>query len=172
MVGGGLPGQWLLGSAGRWPGRGSSWARRSEQLAQRDELRLQLPPVVVDGEAVVEGLMDGDRGLGVAEAVRARKDLEGEAFKADGVVVSDDAFVLKADDAVELARAEPRAVGAPRSGGGDVEGVVEAAEEAGKVSIGLFERDGAGKTQFGDEAVLEGAPEAFDTPFGLWSEPG
>ena len=50
-----------------------------EEIPERDDLRRELALVEVDAEAVVEGLMDGDGGFAVGDAVGSGEKLEDNA---------------------------------------------------------------------------------------------
>src|SRR5438445_422237 len=131
--------------------------------------------VVRDSEGAIESMVDFDLGSGVAAAVGPGQNLQAVRAEGDGIVVGDDAQVLEAKDGVGVERGGPgairwrgvgRAVGKPR---------VIAAQEPEKKGIGALAGADAGETEFGQEAILEGAKEAFDAALALgrrgWDPP-
>lgn len=123
--------------------------------------------MIEDGDRAVEPLVDLDPGLRVAPTLGARQKLHPVRSEGDGVVVGDHPSVLEAEDGVELAVGGPGPEGRCRLSGGLSKPHVIAGEEARQRSIRALPVGDAGEAQFGDQAVLEGAEEAFDAPLGL-----
>ena len=102
-----------------WVGFGRAIRRRglkvrarlwSEQFADGNELRGQVAALKKNREAGIEGLVDGDGSVGVAEPIGAGQYLEDDLSESDGVVFEDDAVMLKAEDRVEFGSTATRAV--------------------------------------------------------------
>jgi hypothetical protein len=91
----------------------------------------------------------------------------GERAQADSVVGADDAFVAQAEAAREIEAARQRAEVAHGFGGGACETLVIVDAEPGQYGVGLFQGAGVDQAEFADQAVLTGAPDAFDAALGL-----
>ena len=120
-------------------------------------------------------MVDFDLGSGVAAAVGAGQNLQVVGAKGDGIVIGDDAQVLEAKDGVGVERGGPGAIRRGGIGGAVGKPRVVAAQEPDQKGIGALAVADAGETEFGQEAILEGAKEAFDAPLALrgrrWDPP-
>lgn len=110
---------------------------------------------------------DHDAGLGIAAAVRAGEDLEHVLTELHGIVIGHGALVGEAADVIEDLCWDERSICDMGIGGGLRKACIVAREEAGQDGVGLLEGAGPRPAQFTDEAILQGAPEAFDPAFGL-----
>ena len=120
---------------------------------------------VIDVHFSFERFVELHFGPGEAEAFGLGRDLEAAAVPLHDVVVADRAFVNEAADSVEvLGSRAPRFFGFTRCA---AEAPVVVGKEAAENFIGRLEIAGAGQPQFAGEAILKGAPEAFDAAFGL-----
>lgn len=110
--------------------------------------------------------MDVDAGADIAAAGRAGLELQQAAIERDGVVVADRPLILEAADALQVDRGGlPRGIRMRRRLS---EARIVAWEEAIDHALGVGEGAGLREPQFGDEAILEGAEEAFDAALALW----
>lgn len=94
-----------------------------------------------------------------------RRDLEAAPIPLRDVIVADDALVDQAADAIQLDRS-----GTPglfRLAWRASEAPVVVGKKTAQDLVGRFDIGGSGQTEFAGEAVLQGAPEACDTAFGL-----
>src|SRR5882724_3948676 len=121
--------------------------------------------LIEDDEAAIEELAQFDATAGVGVAAGPRRDLEPAGAQPDGVVPRDDPRVAAAQDALEIARGRPPR-GRGRRGRAR-EALNEGGQELREKRVGLLQGMERAQAQFADEAVLQGAPEAFDTAFGL-----
>ena len=78
---------------GGWRGRRGGFG--AEEFTERNEPGRELSPFVVDGEAMAEGLVDGDGCFGVAEAVGTGEDLEDDLVEPNAVVLPTTCACLK-----------------------------------------------------------------------------
>ncbi len=85
--------------------------------------------------------------------------------EADGVVASDLARVAAAEDEGEIARGD--APGGRRVARGPREAGVQVSEEFGQKGIGPLGGGDVAQAQFAAQAILQGAPEAFDAAVGF-----
>lgn len=123
--------------------------------------------LVVDGDVAIQGLMELNLCTGEAEALGVWGDLEAESVPLHDVVLADDAFVVKAADAVEVFGCDaPGFLGVARSAR---EAAIVIGDEGGQELIGGVEIGDAGEAKFAGEAVLQSSPEAFDAALGLRS---
>ena len=123
--------------------------------------------VIVDGERPSEVGADLDAGLSIAATAGAGAELKPPIADLHRVVVGDGARVLEAADAVQDLQ---RRWGAPRGrgiGGAMGEPRIVAGEKSREHALGIGKGPGLRQTEFGDEAILKGAKEAFDATFGL-----
>lgn len=120
---------------------------------------------MVDGDSTVERFVNSYLGSGETEAAWMRRDLKTTALPLHDVVVADRALVLKAADAVEIVRSRAPSLFAIASSVGEAAIVV--GQEAREDPVGSGQIGGADQAEFAGEAVLKGAPEAFDAAFGL-----
>ena len=127
--------------------------------------------VVEFGIAVIDRNLSFERfhelhlGPSEAEALRLGRDLETASVPLHDVVVADAALVMKAADAVQIFGS-----GTPslfRLARGATEAAVVVGQEAAQDLVGGVQIVGTGQTQFAGEAILKGAPEAFDAALGL-----
>ena len=123
--------------------------------------------VVGNGEGAIESLVDLDLGSGVAAAVGPGENLQAEQAERDGIVIGDDAQVLEAKDGGGVERGGPRAIRRRGIGGEVGKARVIAAQEPAQKDIGALAGADVGEAQFGQEAILKGAKEAFDAPLAL-----
>jgi len=123
--------------------------------------------LVVDAERPIEVGAQFDAGVGIAAAAGARAEEEQPLLEADRVVVGDGAVELEAADRLHVSG---RRRGAPRRlrlRGGAGEASIVAGEKSPQDALRVRERAGVLEAEFADEAILEGAKEAFDATFGL-----
>jgi len=109
--------------------------------------------------------MDVDPEAGVAAPGGAGAELQTAAIQLHGVIVLDSPLVLETADVLQVGRR-----GSPGRiwvRGGQREARVVAREKPVQDALGLGEGPGLGQAQLDDEAILEGAKEAFDAAFGL-----
>src|SRR5678810_969037 len=92
---------------------------------------------------------------------------DGERAQGDGVIGADDALVAQAEAASEIEAARQGAEVAHRFGGGARETLVVVEAEPGQDRVGLLQGGGVDEAEFADQAVLTGAPDAFDAALGL-----
>ncbi len=123
--------------------------------------------VVRDGEGAIESMVDLDLGSSVAAAVGPGQNLEAVRAKGDGIVIGDGAQVLEAKDGIGVERGGPRAIRRRGVGREVGKACVVAAQEPGEKGIGALAVADAGETEFGQEAILKRAKEAFDAPLAL-----
>ncbi len=123
--------------------------------------------VIVDGERTIEVGADLDAGMSIAATAGAGVELKPPIADLHCVVVGDGARVLEAADAVQDLQ---RRRGAPRGrgiGGAMGEPCIVAGEKSREHALGIGKGPGLRQAEFGDEAILKGAKEAFDATFGL-----
>src|SRR5215468_10288713 len=105
--------------------------------------------------------------IGVGARGRRFGDLKERAFKGDGVILSDSAFLFKAQGSFNLGGAgfSPGGLGLGR-------GLGEFAVVLREVTLEHDLRLGWGfrrrSSEFTDQPVLESSPQSFDSAFGLW----
>jgi hypothetical protein len=93
------------------------------------------------------------------------RDLEAVSVPLHDVVVADDAGMLEAADAVQIAGCEtPGGFGLARHTG---EATVVVSDKVLQDAVGGVEIAGAGQAEFADQTILKNAPEAFDPALGL-----
>src|SRR5580658_769104 len=125
----------------------------------------ELGLTVIDVHCSFERFVELHLGPGEAEAFGLRRDLEAAAVPLHDVVVADRAFVNEAADTVQiLGSRAPGFFGFARRA---AEAPVVVRKKSAKDFVGRLEIGGAGQPQFAGEAILKGAPEAFDAAFGL-----
>ena len=167
-------GKWKWGLDG-WVG---SWCAEScrfktgarlwgEQFPEGNELGREVASFEVDGEAGIEGLVDGDSSLGITEAVGAGQYLKDDLSQSDGVVVGDNTVVLEAEDGVEFGSMSTRAVSRIGALRDHRKAAIEATEESREEGVALGNGADVGQLQLLDKSILEGAPKAFDSALGL-----
>ncbi len=110
---------------------------------------------------------DQDAGLGVAATLRAGLELEEVLAELDGIVVGHGAFIGEAADVVEDLLGGERTIHRVRIGRGVSKARMVAREEAGQDRVGVVEGARAGAAELAAQAIVDGAPEAFDPAFGL-----
>src|ERR1019366_30802 len=93
------------------------------------------------------------------------RDLETASIPLHDIVVANAALMMKAADAIQLGGS--RAISLFRIARQASEAAVVVEQEAAQDLVGGVEIVGTGQTQFTGEAILKGAPEAFDTALGL-----
>ena len=126
---------------------------------------LQPRITIVEGYAAIESLMDLDGGSGKAEAWGLRMNLQTVTFPLDNVVVTDDALMSEAADAIQIFGSW-----APsffRIAGNTGEAAIVVYEEAAQDQIGRVEIARLCEAKLAGEAVLQHAPETLDAAFGL-----
>ncbi len=69
------------------------------------------PPLIEDGDAAVEALVDLDGGLGIVALMRRGQELDLLASEADGVIIVYGALVLKAKDGLRVEPGGPGPIG-------------------------------------------------------------
>jgi len=131
----------------------------------RQPLGAETVAVVVDGERAVEESVDIDTRARVAAPAGAGMDLEEDAVELYRVVVRDGAPVFEAADARKVCGR--RAPGGFGRGRGMGEARVVARAEAVKDALSLGEGARLREAEFDDQAILEGAKEAFHAALAL-----
>ena len=126
---------------------------------------LQAGVTVIERNPPVESLIDVDFGPRQAEALSLLRDLEALAFPLHDVVVTDHALVNEAADAVEILGSRTPC-GLQVTGAAGEAAVVVGKKEA-EHGVGGVQIAGLSQAEFAGEAILEHAPKAFDTAFGL-----
>ena len=145
-------------------------AGNQDELGWRGRPRGEAAPLIVDQEAAVQALADGDATAGVGAAVRAAGDLHQARAEAHGVVVRHAAGVPTAQSVGEVAgRAAPGGRGVGRGLG---QATVVVSEIRGQEGLGRRDGLDAVEAELGHEAVLQGFPEALDPALGLWGMGG
>ena len=120
---------------------------------------------VIDSHFSFQRFVELHFGAGEAEAFGLGRDLEAAAVPLHDIVVADRAFVNEAADAFQIPGS-----GAPGFFGlawCAAEAPVVVGKEAAENFVGRWEIARASQPQFAGEAILKGAPEAFDAAFGL-----
>jgi hypothetical protein len=92
---------------------------------------------------------------------------DGECAQGEGVIGADDALVTQAEAASEIEAARQGAEVGHGFGGGARETLVVVEAEPGQYGVGLLQGGGMNQAEFADQAVLTGAPDAFDAALGL-----
>jgi hypothetical protein len=126
---------------------------------------VELSISVIDGDLSFERFVDLDPRPGEAEALGLGRDLEVASVPLHDVIVADAAFVDEAADAVEVLGS-----GAPgffRLARRTAEAPVVVGKKTAEHLVGRFQIGRSGEAEFTGEAVLEGAPQAFDAALGL-----
>ena len=118
--------------------------------------------MVRDREGAIESLVDLDLGSSVAAGVGPGQNLQAVGAEGDGIVIGDDAQVLEAKDRVRVERRGPGAIRQRGVGRGVGKPRVVTAQEPGEKGIGARAVTDTGEAEFGQEAILKGAKEAFD----------
>lgn len=119
----------------------------------------------IDFQGSIELVGEFDGGTGVAES-RGRK-LDSFAAESDGVIGGDGSLISEAEAACEIEATGQSAEVVFGLSWGDGESLVKVGKEAFEHGVGLLAGRGLGETQFADETILEGSPEAFDASLGL-----
>ena len=145
-------------------------ARREGEVGAGRRLADQPRAGTEDQEPAVDTLAEVDAAARGGAAERTGGDLDPAGPQADGVVRGDVAGVAAAELVREVPR--PRAPGGRGVGGGMGEAAVVVGQELGEVGVGGRPGDEAAQAELDDEAILQGAPEAFDAPLGLRGSSG
>jgi hypothetical protein len=101
--------------------------------------------LVEDVEGAVEALMEVDAATGVADPLVVGRDVDDQRAQPDGVVVSDVALVLEAEDVVERPSRGPGQPGGGGIGRGNGEAAVVPGEVALEDHTGLLLGGGTGE---------------------------
>ncbi len=141
--------------------------RDADEWCARQGLTRQASPLVVDGNAAIEALVDLDRGLRIAATAGSGEELQAVRAAGDGVIVADDPLVLEAEDGLRIESGWPRPIGRSGISGWPREAGIEAWEEGREVGIGPLTVAHGSETEFVTQAILEGAKEPLDATFGL-----
>jgi hypothetical protein len=121
----------------------------------------------IDEERAVELMREFDRVSGIAALAGAWRQSDGMSSEGDDVIGADDALVAKTEAAGEIEAPGQSAKIAGGVGGGASEALVVVAAKSGEHGIGLLQGSGVSQTEFADQAVLAGAPQALDSSLGL-----
>ena len=119
-------------------------------------------PVVVNPQAAVESLLEGDRAPGPAAPVAPPRQGKITTRPADRAVTADPPGIVEAEHRLGAQPVGPGAPGGGRVSGGDREPRVVAFEEARQEDVGRLDRGDPREPQLGHEAVLERVPQALD----------
>jgi hypothetical protein len=131
---------------------------------------LQAGVAVVERDASVERLIDVDLRTRKAEALALLRDLEALSFPLHDVVVTDDALVNEAADAIQIfRRGAPCGLHVTRPTG---EAAVEVGDESAQYRVGGVQIASLSEAQLAAQTILQHAPEAFDAAFGLGAAGG
>src|SRR5271169_120591 len=131
---------------------------------------LQAGVAIIERDAPVERLIDVDFRSREAEALALLRDLEALAFPLHDVVVTDNALVNEAADAVQIFRGgAPGGLHITRPTG---EAAVEVGDESAQHGVGGIQIAGLSEAQLAAQTILQYAPEAFDAAFGLGTAGG
>ncbi len=154
-----------MGTFGRAVPLGARGAAGLEDEGAGRRLRGEEYALVQDDEAAIEELTQLDATAGVGAMVRAGGQLDPAGPEVDGVVAGHLARVAAAEDEGELARGGPPS--RRRVARGAREAGVQVREERGQKGIGSLGGGDVAEAQFAAQAILQGAPEAFDAAFGF-----
>src|SRR6266404_5675336 len=135
-------------------------------------LRVKLSTVEVEfGVCVIDRDLSFERFIKLyfcpskAEALRLGRDLEAASIPLHDIVVADAALVMKAADAIQIfGSGTPSLFRIARCAS---EAAVVVGQEVVKDLVGGTQIRCTGQAEFAGEAVLKGAPEAFDAALGL-----
>ena len=120
---------------------------------------------VIDRNLSCERFNELHFGPGEAEALRLGRDLEAASAPLHDVVVANAALVKKAADVIEIFGSWPPSLfGIARR---TAETSVVVGKKTAQDLVGGVQIVGTGQTQLAGEAILKGAPEAFDAALGL-----
>ena len=128
--------------------------------------RKTLPPVE-NRQTSVQALVDLDPGAGEGAALDIGQDLQVARPQAHRVVVGDGPPVLEAADGVQIEGARDRTKGRRPLGCRTGEALIVARDVAREEGCGPGEVADAGEAELTDQAILEGAPDAFDATLRL-----
>ncbi len=120
---------------------------------------------VVERDAAIERLIELDFCSRKTEAAVLGRDLEAAPVPLHDVVVANDAFVPEGTDALEIIGSGPPSFGGVARSARETAVVIS--DELAQEAVGRVDIAGVGQTQFTAQAILQHAPEAFDTAFGL-----
>src|SRR5271169_1107878 len=120
---------------------------------------------IVERDPAIEALVQVNFGAREGETAVLGRDLQATALPLHNIVVADDAFVEERADTLELIRSG--APGFDDVARGTREAAVVVGDEVPQHGVGRVQIGGLGEAEFAAQAVLEDAPEAFDTAFGL-----
>ena len=120
-----------------------------------------------DAQCAIELMGQFDGLASVSALARQGWQRNGERAQGDGVIGGDDALVPQAEAASEIEAARQRAEVARGFGGGARETLVVGDAESGQYGVGLLQGGGVDQAEFANQAVLTGAPDAFDAALGL-----
>src|ERR1700693_4155922 len=126
---------------------------------------VELVIAVIDGDLSFERFHELNSGPSEAEAVWLGRDLETASVPLHDIVVADAALVMEAADAVQIFGS-----GTPsffRIARRATEAAVVVGQETTKDLVGGVQIVRTGQAEFAGEAILKGAPEAFDAALGL-----
>lgn len=143
------------------------WSGGNALATGGDRLNRQSLPVIDNGEAAIEALMNLDLRARVAASLRARKELQMVRAERDGVVGRDGAAVLEAEDCIRIHVGGPGTKSGLRVRRGLREARVEADQKVRQEGIRRGEIAECGQAHLGDEAILQSLEEALHAPFGL-----
>jgi len=138
---------------------------REHEGGRGRRLRSEERVLIEDDEAAIEELAQFHATAGVGAAAGPGRDLEPAGAQPHGVVPGHDARVATAQETREVARGRPPPGRGVR--GRAREALNEGGQELREKRVGLLKSGERAQAQFADEAVLQGAPEAFDAALGL-----
>jgi hypothetical protein len=121
-------------------------------------------------QGAVQALVDLHSGPGVAQAVKTGEQLEGLSLKAHRVVPGDPTLILEAQHSLHTAVRVRLSIARSLLGRHHAKTGVEAGKEGAEELVRLLQRAGTGQTELCHQAILEGAPQPLDAPFGLRRE--
>src|SRR6202162_4871615 len=126
---------------------------------------VELVIAVIDGDLSFERFHELNSGPSEAEAVWLGRDLETASVPLHDIVVADAALVMEAADAVQIfGSGTPSSSRLARRA---TEAAVVVGQETTKDLVAGVQIVRTGQAEFAGEAILKGAPEAFDAALGL-----
>src|SRR5437868_56021 len=131
----------------------------------------QAAGAIPDRMTAVEVAADEDVQAGAGATAGLFAELQGHAVGGDDVIATDDAFVLDAQDLLEIDAAEGHEGRAAVSGWPAELGVEGGDKLGAHVAIGSGDRPDPGYAQLIDQAILQGAVDALAPPSGLGRVP-
>lgn len=128
--------------------------------------------LIENGQATIHGVVQIDPGFGVALAAWTGRDLQAIVVERNGVVVGHYAGVLEAEVVGWVTLLGPGQKSGARLSCFDLKAGIELGQVSRQEPVGTLQVVGSRFAQFFDQPILQGTPQPFDTPFGLWAAGG